>query len=217
MQDPRASTGFLGAGKYRVTRFDEPTATVIARSDTGQGAYAVADPRPGMRRELGDHYLTGRHYGVMSWDQPSGTVSAAACDNGRWSVADPRLSALSDKLVAIIRALDGTWHGLVTTFELACLQSLVEPEEYLVTGRPERSGLARVGDFLAEKFVHLRHNGAADSKLWSKRMMEPLVGQRSHQQLGVDGGPCKSCGFVYCFRIISDQPVFPAITEESEG
>lgn len=131
VQDPRASTGFEGAGKYPVTGFDEPAGTVIARSDTGQGAYAVADPRPGMRRERGDHYLTGGHYGVIGWDQPSGPVSAAAGhDNGRWSAADPRLPAANDKLIAIIRALDGTWHRPFTTFELACLLSLVEPEEY---------------------------------------------------------------------------------------
>ncbi len=65
VQDPRATTGFEGAGKYRVTGYDEPAGTVIARSDSGQGAYAVADPRPNMRRERGDNYLTGGHYGVV--------------------------------------------------------------------------------------------------------------------------------------------------------
>ncbi len=130
--DPRASTGFEGAGKYRVTGFDEPAGTVIARSDSGQGAFAVADPRPGMRRERGDAYLTGGHYGVVGWDQHSGAVSAAAGhDNGRWSVADPRMPAANEKTVAVIRALDSTWHRPFTTLELAVLQSLVEPEEQL--------------------------------------------------------------------------------------
>jgi hypothetical protein len=64
VQDVRASTGFLGAGKYRVTGNDEPAGTVIARSDSGQGAFAVADPKPGMQRDKGDAYLTGGHYGV---------------------------------------------------------------------------------------------------------------------------------------------------------
>ncbi|AJG18813.1 DNA cytosine methyltransferase [Cupriavidus basilensis] len=148
VQDPRASTGFEGAGKYRITGFDEPAGTVIARSDTGQGAYAVADPRPGMRRERGDHYLTGGHYGVVGWEQPSGAVSAAAGhDNGRWSVADPRLPAANDKLIAIIRALDGTWHRPFTTFELACLQSLVEPEEYLeLDGLSDQAWRERIGN-----------------------------------------------------------------------
>ncbi|WP_232447051.1 DNA cytosine methyltransferase [Burkholderia ubonensis] len=167
VQDPRATTGFEGAGKYRVTAYDESAGTVSARSDSGQGAfavadprppagplfskykvtewakhagtviggddqgaYAVADPRPGMRRERGDAHLTGGHYGVVGWDQASGAVSAAAGhDNGRWSVADPRLPAASAKLVAVIRALDGTWHRPFTTLELAALQSLVDPEQ----------------------------------------------------------------------------------------
>ncbi|WP_175896416.1 DNA cytosine methyltransferase [Burkholderia cepacia] len=130
VQDPRAATGFEGAGKYRVTRFEESAGTVIARSDSGQGAYAVADPRPGMRRERGDAYLTAGHYGVVGWDHASGAVSAAAGhDNGRWSVADPRLPAASAKLIAVIRALDGTWHRPFTTLELAALQSLVDPEQ----------------------------------------------------------------------------------------
>ncbi|SCU95581.1 C-5 cytosine-specific DNA methylase (fragment) [Cupriavidus necator] len=148
VQDPRASTGFEGAGKYRITGYDEPAGTVIARSDTGQGAYAVADPRPGMRRERGDNYLTGGHYGVVSWDQPSGAVSAAAGhDNGRWSVADPRLPAANDKLVAIIRALDGTWHRPFTTLELAAIQSLIEPEEYLeLDGLSDQAWRERIGN-----------------------------------------------------------------------
>lgn len=130
VQDPRAVTGFEGAGKYRVTGFEESAGTVIARSDSGQGAYAVADPRPGMRRERGDAYLTAGHYGVVGWDHASGAVSAAAGhDNGRWSVADPRLPAAGAKLIAVIRALDGTWHRPFTTLELAALQSLVDPEQ----------------------------------------------------------------------------------------
>ena len=146
--DPRASTGFEGAGKYRVTGFDEPAGTVIARSDSGQGAFAVADPRPGMRRERGDAYLTGGHYGVVGWDQHSGAVSAAAShDNGRWSVADPRMPAANEKTVAVIRALDGTWHRPFTTLELAVLQSLVEPEEYLeLDGLSDQAWRERIGN-----------------------------------------------------------------------
>ncbi|MBV8273562.1 MAG: DNA cytosine methyltransferase [Cupriavidus sp.] len=148
VQDPRASTGFEGAGKYRVTGYEEHAGTVIARSDTGQGAYAVAAPRPGMRRERGDNYLTGGHYGVVGWNQPSGAVSAAAGhDNGRWSVADPRLPGASDKVVAVIRALDGTWHRPFTTLELAALQSLIEPEEYLeLDGLSDQAWRERIGN-----------------------------------------------------------------------
>ncbi|WP_186095655.1 DNA cytosine methyltransferase [Burkholderia gladioli] len=146
--DPRSGTSFEGRGKYRVTSFDEPAGTVIARSDSGQGAFAVADPRPGMRRERGDAYLTGGHYGVVGWTEPSGAVSAAAGhDNGRWSVADPRLPAQNEKIVAIIRALDGTWHRPFTTLDLAVLQALVEPEEYLeLDGLSDQAWRERIGN-----------------------------------------------------------------------
>lgn len=134
--DPRSTSAHQGGGKYQVTPFDQPAGTVIGASTTGQGAFAVADPRTSMNgnRGKGDAYLTGGHYGVVPWDSPSGAVSAAARqDNGRWSVADPRaLPALDQKTVAIIRALDGTWHRPFTTLELAALQSLIEPEEYLL-------------------------------------------------------------------------------------
>ena len=138
VQDPRPTSAFVGAGKYQVTPFDQPAGTVIAASTTGQGAFAVADPRSSLNttRKAGDAYLTGGHYGVVPWDSPSGAVSAAAGhDNGRWSVADPRIDSLpapDQKTVAIIRALDGTWHRPFTTLELAALQSLIEPEEYLL-------------------------------------------------------------------------------------
>ncbi|MRW82923.1 DNA cytosine methyltransferase [Pseudoduganella sp. FT26W] len=136
--DPRSSTGFEGAGKYLVTPFEDAAGTVIAGSTTGQGAFAVADPRSGINsRVKGDAYLTGGHYGVLPWYGQSGAVSASAgYDNGRWSVADPRIDAVpalpaqNEKTVAIIRALDGTWHRPFTTLELAALQSLIDPSEH---------------------------------------------------------------------------------------
>lgn len=134
-------------GKYAVTRWDTSTGCVIAGSTTGQGAYAVADPRT-IQRDRGDAYLTGGHYGVVGWEQPSGAVSASAChDNGRWSVADPRIPQANEKAVAIIRALDGTWHRPFTTLEMAALQSLVEPEEYLeLDGLSDEAWRERIGN-----------------------------------------------------------------------
>ena len=133
-------------GKYAVTDWQAPAGTVISGSTTGQGAFAVADPRPGMRRERGDNYLTGGHYGVVGWAEPSGAVAASAChDNGRWSVADPRglrscaisqvpMPVPNDKLVCRIEALDGTWHRPFTTLELAALQSIYDPDDYAEAG-----------------------------------------------------------------------------------
>lgn len=144
--DPRrAGEGF---GKYMVTGWGDASGTVIAGSTTGQGAFAVADPRPNGIPQKGDHYQTGGHYGVCKWEDPSGAVSAAAChDNGRWSVADPRMPAAADKLVAVIRAIDGTWHRPFTTLELAALQSLVDPEEQLeLDGLSDSDWRERIGN-----------------------------------------------------------------------
>ncbi|MFN6993716.1 MAG: DNA cytosine methyltransferase [Aquincola tertiaricarbonis] len=159
--DPRSTSTFAGKGKYIVTPFDVPANTVIAASTTGNGAFAVADPRPGLQRDAGDAYLTGGHYGVVPWDQPSGAVSAAAGhDNGRWSVADPRMPRADEKLVAVIRAEDGTWHRPFTTFELGALQSLVDPEEQLeLDGLSDSAWRERIGNAVpphaAEAIAHV--------------------------------------------------------------
>ena len=146
--DPRPGWNRHG-NNLRVESWDDHTSTIIAGGKGVQGGWlSVADPRAGMDPARKD-YLTGGHYGVTRWEDPSGAVSAAAChDNGRWSVADPRaigeatfvepesspeklrvLPAIDDKLIAVIRSLDGTWHRPFTTLELAALQSLFDPED----------------------------------------------------------------------------------------
>lgn len=146
--DPRSHSGFGGKGKYRVTDWRSASGTVIAGSTTGQGAFAVCDPRPGMNRAQGDHYLTGGHYGVVPWDGTCGAVSASARqDNGRWSVADPRMPEQNEKTVAVIRALDGTWHRPFTTLELAAIQGLVDPEaRFLLDGKSDQAWRERIGN-----------------------------------------------------------------------
>ena len=144
VSDPRPRPGPLFS-KYPVARFDHPSRTVIGGDDCG--AYAVADPRSGMAADR-EAYQTGGHYGVVRWDEPSGAVSAAAChDNGRWSVADHRVPAATDNLVAVIRSEDGTWHRPFTTLELAALQSLVCPEEQLeLDGLSDQAWRERIGN-----------------------------------------------------------------------
>lgn len=157
VSDPRPAGEVFG--KYAVTDWTDAAGTVISGSTTGQGAYAVADPRPGMQRQRGDNYLTGGHYGVVPWSSSCGAVSASAChDNGPWSVADPRvcdsvqvgdfgMPAAADRLVAFIRAEDGTWHRPFTTLELAALQSLVDPEEQLeLDGLSDSDWRERIGN-----------------------------------------------------------------------
>lgn len=140
-------------GKYGVTAYAEHAGTVISGSTTGQGAFAVADPRPNLNRAKGDNYLTAGHYGVVRYDDSCGAVSAAAGhDNGRWSIADPRMPEASDKLVAVIRSIDGTWHRPFTTLELAALQSLVDPEEYLeLDGLSDSDWRERIGNAVPPK------------------------------------------------------------------
>jgi site-specific DNA-cytosine methylase len=101
-----------------------------------------------MQRERGDDYLTAGHYGVVPWTEPSGAVAgAAAHDNGRFNVADPRMPLSNEKLVAIIRSLDNTWHRPFTTLELAALQSLVDPEELFdFHGNSDSSKRERIGN-----------------------------------------------------------------------
>lgn len=146
VSDPRRQGPTFG--KYAVTEWEGHAGTVISGSTTGQGAFAVADPRPNMNRGKGDHYLTGGHYGVVPFDASAGAVSASAChDNGRWSVADPRMPRMDEKLIAIIQSLDGTWHRPFTTLELAALQSLIDPEEYLeLDGLSDQAWRERIGN-----------------------------------------------------------------------
>lgn len=139
---PEAHQNKLAVGAY-----DQPARTVIGTNrGPGSGALTVADPRwVEGRREA---YHSGGHYGVLRWEDTAGAVSSAGqMDNGRWSVADPRLPAADDRLVALIVAEDGTWHRPFTTLELAALQGLVEPEEKLeLDGLSDAAWRERIGN-----------------------------------------------------------------------
>jgi len=163
------------SSKERVAGWDETGRTITGAQQVASGAMAVADPRHGLVRDKRAAYDNGGHYGVVEWTEPSGAVSAAAKhDNGRWSVADPRgaatginpedralegeaatgcavpaptLPGASDRLVCVIRALDGTWHRPITTLEMAVLQSLVDPEEFLeLDGLSDSAWRERIGN-----------------------------------------------------------------------
>ncbi|SEJ45884.1 C-5 cytosine-specific DNA methylase [Pseudomonas linyingensis] len=146
---------------YRVVPMDQAAGTVTGGQSPSAGGQCVADPRPGMRRVAGDAYLTGGHYGVVTWNGQAGAVSASARqDNGRWSVADPRMPAADERLNCVIRSLDGTWHRPFTTLELAALQSLVDPEEQLeLDGLSDQAWRERIGNAVppaaAEAIAHV--------------------------------------------------------------
>lgn len=84
--DPRAKAGFEGAGKYKITDYEEPAGTVIAGSTTGQGAFALADPRMGWGPDSHRNKMK-----VVSADEPAPTVTGSnRVGSGALSVADPR-------------------------------------------------------------------------------------------------------------------------------
>ncbi|WP_034070317.1 DNA methyltransferase [Pseudomonas aeruginosa] len=145
--DPRPNWN-RHSGNYRVIRYDQPAGTIIAGGKGVQGGQqSVADPRI-LHRGKGDNYLTGGHYGVIGFNQHSGAIAASSrYDSGRFSVADPRIPAADERLTCIIRSLDGTWHRPFTTLEKAALQSLVEPEDYLVLdGMSDKDWSERIGN-----------------------------------------------------------------------
>jgi site-specific DNA-cytosine methylase len=159
--DPR--TGY-GEGTHQnilaVTDWLERSKTVTGADHVTGGALSVADPRPVGLNAKRDHYKTGGHYGVLPWGEHAGAVPAyGKYDRGPWSVADPRggegsetetLPDAADRLVAVIRALDGTWHRPFTTLELAALQSLVDPEDvargFTLDGESDSAWRERIGN-----------------------------------------------------------------------
>lgn len=132
--DPR--TGFGPSTHHNVLKvqgWNDTAKTITGANHPAGGALSIADPRPAGLNANRDAFMTGGHYGVVQWGGQSGAVPAhPKNNNGPWSVADPRvdhLPALTDRLVAVIRALDGTWHRPFTTLELAALQSMIDPEQ----------------------------------------------------------------------------------------
>ncbi|BCH33225.1 hypothetical protein MesoLjLc_51550 [Mesorhizobium sp. L-8-10] len=158
--DPRTGYGPNShRNKLKVVGFEQTAGTVTGSDRVGSGALSVADPRPAAFGEKRDNYQTGGHYGVVPWGGTAYAVPGfAKHDRGNWSVADPRevepepiieLPKPEDRLVAVIRALDGTWHRPFTTLELAALQSLVDPDEvgtFVLEGQSDSAWRERIGN-----------------------------------------------------------------------
>ena len=142
--DPRIMSTFNG--KFTVADFNSSAGTVLSNSTSAQGAYPLADPRTGWDVN-GKHSRSGM-YGVLDWGQPAKTISGhLATDNGYGNVADPRMPEQNENCVAVIRALDGTWHRPFTTLELAALQGLLDPEEqFELDGLSDSAWRERIGN-----------------------------------------------------------------------
>lgn len=156
--DPRPGYGVAAQqNKLAMTRWEDPARTVTGANQPQRGALSVADPR--WRPDGREAYQTGGHYGVVPFDAPTGAVTAAGQhDNGAWSVADPReaggeasvLPEPGQQLVAVIRALDNTWHRPFTTLELAALQGFYDPEDepLVMAGTSDSGWRERIGNMV---------------------------------------------------------------------
>lgn len=149
----------LRSGSLGVRAWEDSSGTVQGESFPTNGAFSVADPRPVGLNANRDSYKTGGHYGVVPWEGTSYAVPGfAKYDRGHWSVADPHdtapeplfeLPKPDDRLVAVIRSLDNTWHRPFTTLELAALQSLVDPDElegFALDGQSDSAWRERIGN-----------------------------------------------------------------------
>lgn len=153
--DPRHEGTPKHNNEFRIIPWEEAAGAVTSAHGTGQ---CVQDPRP----PSGPLFSK---YKVTEWGGHAGTVIGGD-DQGAYAVADPRqaptidgrrtttglLPAANEKTVALIRSLDGTWHRPFTTLELAALQSLVEPEEYLeLDGLSDQAWRERIGNAVPPK------------------------------------------------------------------
>lgn len=148
--DPRLHPG-EDFGQYGVNDWQQSGATVTSQRAPGQGRFSVADPR-----------ITGRPrfnhvFRIVPWSETAPTIAGAGGSGGGLIVADPRepmgdamptaLPNPKDRLVAVIQALDGTYHRPFTTLELAALQSLVDPDEVLeLVGQSDSAWRERIGN-----------------------------------------------------------------------
>ncbi|GAB7553160.1 hypothetical protein NRB_26660 [Novosphingobium sp. 11B] len=85
--DPRPAGKDYTTTKYQVTPYDRSSRTVIGASTTGDGAFAVADPRPSWGNQ--------RHQNIMRvtpYEEATGTISAGghSVTGGHPCVADAR-------------------------------------------------------------------------------------------------------------------------------
>jgi len=83
--DPRPPKADYSSRKYKVHAYEDAARTVIGASTTGDGAFAVADPRGAEDASK----LHGK-YRVEQWKGEASRAVIAGRDNGAFAVADPR-------------------------------------------------------------------------------------------------------------------------------
>jgi site-specific DNA-cytosine methylase len=154
--DPRVD-GAPHMNAWRIVRYAD-AGGAVSGSGKASGGGALADPRHGGPEKHSNEYR------VAVWDRAAQAVTSAH-GTGQ-CIADPRgiiqterpvpvpdvhapMPGAREHMVARIRALDGTWHRPFTTLELAVLQSLIEPEEYLeLDGLSDQAWRERIGNMV---------------------------------------------------------------------
>lgn len=139
VSDPRLPWNLAGKDVYRtqanlgVLPWDGQTGAVTGHGQHDNGAWSVADPRAFVSKDR------------TCITSPDATISSGACKSS--GVSPSELPKSADRLVAVIRAIDGTWHRPFTTLELAALQGLVDPEERLeLDGLSDQAWRERIGN-----------------------------------------------------------------------
>lgn len=150
--DPRPPEG-LAFTQFCVQPWSLHSGVVTGQRSPGQGVFSVADPR---------HYGPAKHsnvYRIVPWHESARCITGA--HGSGQCVADPRCHSTNrespvpaagqpephDKLVAVIRSLDDTWHRPFTTLELAALQGLMDPAEHLeLQGLSDSAWRERIGN-----------------------------------------------------------------------
>ncbi|MAX82394.1 MAG: DNA methyltransferase [Crocinitomicaceae bacterium] len=128
--DPRPNWGDRHGGNMKLCSTDETAPTVIGGGKGVQGGHiSIADPRAfgKSKREV---FNGGGHYGVIDPADSAKSITAAGkYDNGFNSVADWRLPEPNENLQCVIRSEWDTWNRPFSTYELAALQNLFDPDE----------------------------------------------------------------------------------------
>jgi site-specific DNA-cytosine methylase len=115
--------------QWRVEHWDRPAHTIVGATRPGSGALCVSDPR------------------YDQHDSDGASVTTAGGERGEYHRPSESLPAPDTRLVAVIRATDGTWHRPFTTLELAALQGLVDPAEHLeLHGTSDTAWRERIGN-----------------------------------------------------------------------
>lgn len=128
--------GYLTAGHYGVVAYDEVGRAVTGSGQHDNGFNSVADPRS---------------CGSESSTAISNDLSGLTGDRTSSADGPEKSSTLpvpNQRLVCVIRALDGTWHRPFTTLELAALQGLISEDELVLDGLSDAAWRERIGNMV---------------------------------------------------------------------